>query len=1266
MYSKVGFYIVLPKKKSSERMNLFMKKKAILKLLLVMLFIASVMVLASCSKNFVVAFDSDGGSAVSSVEVKSGSKLASVPTPTKEGYTFDGWYLNADKWNFEHYAVTKDMTLKAKWIKNHTVVFDSAGGSAVSGAVVLDGTKITEPSKPIKEGAEFIGWYNGDALWDFAANTVSSDITLTARWREIFIVKFDTDGGNERIPEQTVKNGDLATAPLTPTKFGCVFAGWYSGETLWDFNTPITSDVSLKAKWTSTYTVTFDTDGAGKMDPLKLTSGSLIPAPAEISKDGYIFLGWYSGETLWDFANATVTTDVKLKAKWALITYGIVIDKDNGEELINLDLVPNSKIPAQQAPSRQGYRFAGWFAFDAASNSFVGDEWDFDSDVATTALVLKAKWIKVWTVKFEVGGNLFDEYTVDDGGRVGLPYADPEIPGTVFNGWFFGATLWDFANNTITSDVTLTASFLTRHTVSFNLAGGTSSVELPELILTFGDKIPAPGANPTKYSYVFDGWYDQNGNLWDFANNTVQTDVTLTARWATPLTVTFVDSLTNTVITSQPVLSGHTATPVIPTKYGYIFAHWYTADGNWDFENNKIYENTILYAQWTPNYWIISFDTDGAGSLSPVFVEKGDSIESKNLPIPQKEGVGFLGWLYVNNGEAVGDTLAPTADVALKANWSNEYFEVRFFNGAELVATKNVAWGNPYLTEIDTTELTPPTGGTYKLFGWTLNGVNWDFANQVTGNMDLVADWRKANTVTLELDAGGEVYKTLTAYTGKPAELVNFAPPTRDGYRFAGWYNGNVLWNLATDLVQENITLTAKWNKVYTVKYDPSVYDATIYVQEETVLEGDKFTKPKDPTRTNYIFVGWEIDGTTQLWDFNTPATGDLFLHAKWITTYYVSFDLNGGNGSIPRQEIIGNGEGYATKPADPTKDYMTFVGWYDGETLWDFNTPITFDVNLKAKWEHITYSVTFDANGGEGGYTAKFNAGEKLIAPAVTNANFILKEWQLPDGSAWDFNAPLTGDLTLKAIWTNEKVTVSFDLDGGSWGGFGAIPSQTVEYGALLEKFDAPYKTDYFFKGWFREDGSEWNFDTDVATENITLTAKWETDYTVVFKTDDGVYETQRTPAGELITPPLIEPTKYGYKFLGWYLDENTKWEFTEMTVTDDMILVAKWELQIFTITFVTLDPETKELVKLSEQTIKYGERAQLPEQPFIGPNYQFDSWRNPADGKIWNFNTDIVTEDMTLQAYWVTPGTGSNGGSTGPWDENTNTTQGPVHLFP
>lgn len=207
------------------------------------------------ANQYSVTFDPQGGSAVSGQTVSHGSTVTEPANPTRDGYRFDGWTLNAggtSPFTFSTPIVT-DITLYAQWTPVYTVSFDPQGGSAVDPQAVPDGDPASAPTDPTKDGYTFEGWCVDSectSLWDFTT-PVTGAVTLYAKWKLVHKVVFAPQNGQEPTDE-TVDDGSTPSTPPTPTRAGYRFLGWYTaptGGTLYDPTAPVTGEVTLYAQW---------------------------------------------------------------------------------------------------------------------------------------------------------------------------------------------------------------------------------------------------------------------------------------------------------------------------------------------------------------------------------------------------------------------------------------------------------------------------------------------------------------------------------------------------------------------------------------------------------------------------------------------------------------------------------------------------------------------------------------------------------------------------------------------------------------------------------------------------------------------------------------------------------------------------------------------------------------------------------------------------------------------------------------------------------
>ena len=208
-----------------------------------------------------------------------------VPEPTKENYTFAGWYNGNEKFDFTT-VPTGDVTLTAKWTaKDYEVRFITEHGDAPTSQNVPYNEPAKDPGKLTEEGYTFDDWYTDDnysTKFDFT-QPIKSNTTVYAKWTaNDYEVSFITEHGNAP-DSQNVPYNEPATDPGKLTAEGYTFIGWYADEahkTKFDFSTPITGDTKVYAKWEKNAPVLPDTYALNVSGAFVYVDGVDVTAPA--------------------------------------------------------------------------------------------------------------------------------------------------------------------------------------------------------------------------------------------------------------------------------------------------------------------------------------------------------------------------------------------------------------------------------------------------------------------------------------------------------------------------------------------------------------------------------------------------------------------------------------------------------------------------------------------------------------------------------------------------------------------------------------------------------------------------------------------------------------------------------------------------------------------------------------------------------------------------------------------------------------------------
>ncbi|MDT2662671.1 BspA family leucine-rich repeat surface protein [Enterococcus hulanensis] len=939
--------------------------------------------------------------------------------------------------------------------------------------------------------------------------------------------------------------------------------------------------------------VSFDLNGGSgnTPDPQYIFEGKLADAPDyKGTKGDLIFVDWTLNSIPFTF-DKQITEPIELTASWRKAKYTIKFDPNGGEGTMSdqdLTVDEEQQLPANQF-TRKGYDFDGWNKeSDGGGDSYSDKEAVKNLSKTDGAQVkLYAQWKPIaYTVTFDTKDGkptTSENYTIEQGID---KFASPTRTGYTFEGWYDGAKKVTKIETGETGNRTLEAKWkLETYKVTFNSKGGTS---VPNETYTIEKGIDS-FAEPQKAHYSFDGWYDGEDKVTKIEKGETG-DRTLIAKW-TPVTykVTFNSNGGTHVSEKEYTIETGIDTFKTPTRTGYIFDGWY--DGQTKVESIPVGEtgNRSLEAKWKIETYTVTFDSKNGSAVSQktYTIEKGiDSFET-----PTRTGYKFEGW-YDGEDKVTKIEKGETGDRTLIAKWTPVTYKVTFDSaGGSQVQEK------AYTIEQGIDKFAEPQKAHYTFDGW------YDGEEKVTkiekgetGNRTLIAKWTPVSyTVTFNSNGGTLVSnKTYTIEKG----IDSFKTPTRSGYTFDGWYDGEEKVTKIEDGETGNRALEAKWKiETYTVTFD-SNDGSSILPKTYTIEKG--IASFETPIRSGYTFEGW-YDGEDKVTKIEDGETGNRALEARWkLETYKVTFDSNGGSKVSEKEYTIKKG---IDSFAEPTKAHYTFEGWYDGEEkVTTIGKGETGNRTLIAKWTPVTYKVTFDSAGGNAIDPMPYTIEETISTlPTPTRKGHKFIGWFEGENLVTEIPIGGTSDRTLTAKWEVIPYTIHFEGDVLS-----PITYTISDQSIALP--DGPERAGYRFLGWLvseeKLNRSAQSNNTIVRSlaagtiGNLRLTAQYEAiKYKVTFDSAGGSTVDPISFTTENSVTKLPEPARIGYRFLGWYDGETKVTELPKGTI-GDKTLTAKWE-----------KIKTTEVI---EDILKEENQKNRKEQ-----DYTEDSWKNYQEAK-------------------------------------------------
>ena len=1197
-----------------------------------------------------VTFKNWDGSVLKTEAVKQGSAATAPATPGRPAdaqytYTFSGW----DK-DFSN--IQADTTVTATYsqtVNKYTVTFKNWDGTVLSTQSVEYGKGAQAPANPTK--AADVQYTYTFASWDKAYNNITGDTVVTATYSKTlnkYTVTF-VNWDDTVITSVQVEYGKGAQAPANPTKQGdaqysYTFASWDK-----DFSN-ITGNLTVKATFTQTvnkYTVTFVNWDGSEYNVQQVEYGKGAQAPADPTRDGYVFTGWDK-----EFTNITgnLTVTAKFDVVKAILK-GTLTDWDNGTEMtktednwytttLTLDagtyefkIDQNGKwygnwgtIEDTTATSSD----IGWEMVEGADNCKLlatGGTYVFKYNTDTKMLVVEFN-PPSYTVTFvDYDGKVLKTDTVVRGNSATAP-ADPVRAGYVFTGWDK-----DFTN--VTGNITVKAQYAEdivyllgsfnnwEKTTVMTGSGDTVSVTLELSAGTYTFKI----LNAVK-------WLGNDGNIEDTTTTSSATgwemtensdDCTLTASGGTytfnfnkktgmlevlftppSYTVTFVD-FDGKVLKTDTVVRGNDATaPSDPVRAGYVFIGWNKAFTNVqaDITITAQYAEDTVYLAGDFNDWALSTEMTGSGDIVSVTLELNEGTYQFKI-------LNIATW-FGNTG-TIDDTTIKTSE----SGW--------------------------VLVEGDNNCILKASGGTY-----TFN------FNTKTNALEVLFT-PPSYTVTF-VDFDGTVLKTEAVVRGNSATAP--ADPEREGYIFQGW-------NKDFSYIYTNTVVTATYLQkkiTYTVTF---LGFNDVVLDTQIVTTGEGAQAPEVPEIENFEFTGWDKDFSNVTYNLTVKAIyKDTRVYLVGSFNDWHTDTIFTANGDVVTVEIDLKAGTYPFKLLYQDVWY-TNQGTIEDTTLatssigWEMTTDqsvgncnliatggkYTFNFNINTKFLEIVYTpieytVTFEDFDGTVISTQSVKFGADAVAPeAPAREGYVFAGWDKTFAS-------IEADTTVTATYvedTTEYTVVFVDYDGK------VLSTQYVRYGKSAVAPASPSRVGYVFTGWDKAFAS--------ITEDTTVTAQYKDNTVYLYGSfnnwAEGITMTS-TENGDVVTYELTLPEgRYFFKLLNldnWYGNAGNILDTTLATseVGWEMIIDAqncslttsggKYVFRFNTATKMlevlytpieyTVVFKDKDGNELSTQTVKLGADATAPEAPEVG-GYIFSEW----DKDFTNITGDTVITAVYLK---------------------------------
>ncbi|MBQ5553078.1 MAG: InlB B-repeat-containing protein, partial [Erysipelotrichaceae bacterium] len=858
----------------------------------------------------------DGKTVLEKQIVGKGQQAIKPNDPTKEGYTFQGWFKDGETEAYDfNTPVTSDFELTAKWkINEYTISFFNADGTPISEKVYPYGTKAALIEKPTPSKAEDEEYTYAFKGWKPEISDVTDDKEYTAVYDSTVKKYTITFKNGETVLQQSqekygttpVYEGPTPSKPATETTV-YTFKGWDPEIVSVKTDAVYNAEFSEKAK---TYTIRFVNDDGEVLETMEVEHGKMPvpkdPEKAETAQYKYTFAGW-------DPALVAAREEAVYKATYTTTTkeYEIRFVDDDGKELSKTSYAYGTKASNIACPEIKSktidgkeYKFNGW---NPPLMDVSGEQ-----TYKAVYNVTDKKYTATWFYNTgEVIKGPTDPMTLDEINKafpsdfgISPKMQEDENKEFTFLNW---ESEVDEDKATI-NYIAIYSSRPKRYTITWVIGETETKTDL-----NYGAPLKYGGTTPVKErkegdhcSYEFDGWVDSEGKALE-EHDTVKEERTLIAQFKEiPDTyrIRFLDD-DNTVLKEMIVNYGTTADKLdapVPTKaetaqYSYTFKEWKPAIGEVTGDQDYV----AVYQEAKRSY-NISFVMDDGKLISETAYEYG---ETPSCTDPVKTSDDQYEYTFKEWTPAITSVSGEATYVASFEKKEREYKVVYHANGG----TGTMVDGTRLYSEALTLAKCEYSLAGSEFDGWydQANGGNKiETVPAYSKDITVYAHW-KGGEQLIQLDANGgtlpDDQKEIKARVGEP--YPSLPTPSKEGVSFEGWYlaDGDNPFGQEVipgkTIVNGNTPLKARYQ--YTVTY---ISEKDKVFMTEFIFEDSKepATKPESsPEKEGYTFMAWgAADGKP--YDFEKPVKESLTLRAIYFRYAYEEGEktwVKVGNGDL-------------------------------------------------------------------------------------------------------------------------------------------------------------------------------------------------------------------------------------------------------------------------------------------------------------------------------------------------------------------------------